>query len=104
MFSLLDQSQSKDDMYFEISFQPSNEAPSKLAGLSVVEDEEPQEYEVEEVPYTPIERRREEPIPYIEVPVSCKKKIKKTCIENYVVLGLATLLLLTFAVSPPSKL
>jgi len=98
MFSLLDQSQSTDDMYFEISFKPSNEAPSKLAGLSVVEDEKPQKPEVVEVPHTPIED------PYIEVPVSRKKKIKKTCIENYVVLGLATLLLITFAVSPPSKL
>ena len=95
MFSLLDQNQSTDDTFFEITFKPSNEAPSKLAGLSIVEDGEP--------PY--VEPPYVEP-PYVEprVPKKCNKKVKSTCVENYVVLGLATLLLITFAVSPPSKL
>jgi hypothetical protein len=97
MFSLLDQNNSTDDVYFDVAFKPSNEPHSKLAGLSVVEDGN----QKEEVP------RVDDP-PYIGIPVlkECDKTVtnKKNCIENYIVLGLATLLLITFAVSPPSKL
>jgi hypothetical protein len=99
MYSLLDQNNSVDDLYFKVDYpQSSNDAPLKYAGGAVVEDGEKKKNKPSNWSSSSVR------ISHTPKKVCNKKKKVNHVIENYVILALAFIMLTTLAVTPPSKL
>jgi hypothetical protein len=108
MYSLLDQNNSKDDLFFHVTYPSDNGGSLKYAGGSIVENGE---YNDPPPSRPPVQKdsisdwnsaKVQIKSPHIQKK-NKKKKNKQFC-ENFIMLGVSFMLLVTFAVTPSDKL